>query len=176
MLAPSQIEKIYEESESGSDNSDGDDPSDQEYDSDGEPIGGSDAPALVTREDFDNLLDDFLDNFEIVGNKLKPVMEGDGPMGKLTSLRKGLEGDGGDGGEAERLRILEMNRAEEAKGYDEESDDEKLPMPELVRSEKENGWDCESILSECLVSCVWPPCRHSGVLTLRLALISLLFA
>jgi hypothetical protein len=75
-------------------------------------------------------------------------MEGDGPMGKLTSLRKGLEGDGGDGGEAERLRILELNRVEEERGYDEESDDEKLPMPELVGAEKERGWDCESILSE----------------------------
>ena len=63
-------------------------------------------------------------------------------MGKLTSLRKGLEGDGGDGGEGERLRILELNRVEEERGYDEESDDEKLPMPELVGAEKERGWDC----------------------------------
>ncbi|KAL7413669.1 Low temperature viability protein-domain-containing protein [Mrakia frigida] len=145
-----RIEKIYEESESSNSNSDDEDASDQEYDSDGKPIpsgSGDAAPTLVTREDFDNLLDDFLDNFEIVGNKLKPVMEGDGPMGKLTSLRKGLEGDGGDGGEGERLRILELNRVEEERGYDEESDDEKLPMPELVGAEKERGWDCESILS-----------------------------
>ncbi|CDZ96654.1 Uncharacterized conserved protein [Phaffia rhodozyma] len=138
-----QIEKMYEE-----DSSDDDDPSDQEYDSDGEPI---DAPELVTREDFDTLIDDFLDNFEIVGNKLKPVMEGDGPMGKLATLRGGAmddvpEGDGeGAGKGLGKKRILEANRIDEEHGWG-ESDEEKLPMPSII-GEDQRGWDCETILS-----------------------------
>lgn len=140
-LSPPKIEKIYEES-----SDDDDDPSDTEYDENGDPI----APTLVTREDFDSMLDDFLDKFEIVGNKLKPVLEGETAMDKLATFR-GLEDHGGEAERKERERILEMNRQAEAEGYDEESDDEKIPLPELVKSEQDRGWDCETILSKQLL-------------------------
>lgn len=131
---------MYEEDSSDDD----EDPSDQEYDSDGEPI----APELVTREDFDNLIDDFLDNFEIVGNKLKPVMEGVGPMGKLATLRGNAEDDvkQGDSEGLGKERILEANRLDEEHGWG-ASDEEKLPMPSII-GEDQRGWDCETILSE----------------------------
>lgn len=133
-----QIEKIYEEES----DSDEEDPSDTEYDSNGDPI----APALVTREDFDNILDDFLDNFEIVGNKLKPSLPGVTPADRLGTFREGLGGGEGDE-ERERQRILDLNRAEEERGYDEESDDEKLPLPDILEDRAERGWDAETILS-----------------------------
>jgi protein LTV1 len=159
-----QIERIYEE-----DSSEDEDPSDAEYDSNGDPIPSSDAPTLVTREDFDSILDDFIDNFEIVGNKLKPVMEGATPMEKLTTMREGM--GVGEDAERERKRVLELNRQMEALGWDEEEEDAKLPE-QAIAGEHKQGWDAETILSKpsppliaLTLSCLLLSDCHSSKLT-----------
>ncbi|KAI0785292.1 hypothetical protein BC629DRAFT_1440412 [Irpex lacteus] len=69
----------------------------KEYDSDeeGEHDDDSDtdsAPELITsREDFDAMMNEFLDNYEIVGGKMKSVLAGDTAIDKLDTVRKALE-------------------------------------------------------------------------------------
>jgi protein LTV1 len=144
---PSQIEKLYEEDS----DSDDEDPSDAEYDSDGDLI----APDLVSREDFDGLLDDFLDNFEVLGNKLKPVLPGTTAAEKLATFRGAMMEDEQEG--FDRDRILQEHREREAEGWDEESDDEKLPKQHII-GEGRAEWDCETIIS---ASCA-PSVRSAG--------------
>jgi protein LTV1 len=74
------------------------------------------------------MMDDFLDNYEIVGRKMRPVLEGDDPAAKLATFRAALA----EGG----IRVRE--------GADE--DDDKIPMPLDIDAVKDK-WDCETILS-----------------------------
>ena len=92
------------------------------------------APHLITsREDFEAMMDDFLDNYELLGRKMMPVLSGDTGVDKLNTLRRAL-------GQDERVRI---GITGEASGRDEE----KLLMPYEVEDKKDR-WDCETILSE----------------------------
>jgi protein LTV1 len=78
------------------------------------------------------MMNEFLDNYEIVGGKMKPVLAGDSAVAKLDTLRKAL-------GEA-KIRD------------EEESDnDEGMLMPVDVDDVKDR-WDCETILSTTISS------------------------
>ena len=94
--------------------------------------GNSDeAPDLITsRDDFKAMMDDFLDNYELLRHKMKPVLPGDTGLEKLDTFRRAL-------GQDERVRI----------GYAEgEDDDEQITMP-FEANDKRGRWDCETILS-----------------------------
>ncbi|KAH7906472.1 Low temperature viability protein-domain-containing protein [Hygrophoropsis aurantiaca] len=93
------------------------------------------APDLITsREDFEAMMDDFLDNYEILGRKLKAVLPGDTGAEKLETLRRTM-------GQDERVRIA-------AGDSDEDTDDEKLFAAYHAADEnKKDRWDCETILS-----------------------------
>lgn len=97
----------------------------------------SSAPDLITsREDYAEMVNEFIDRYELLGRKLKPVLAGESGADKLETLRRGL-------GEDERVRVVSMG-----------ADDEKeLEDDELFRAydanEKEDRWDCETILSKC---------------------------
>ncbi|KAJ3559000.1 hypothetical protein NM688_g602 [Phlebia brevispora] len=70
-----QIQKEYESDE---------ELEDEDSDSDS-------APELITsREDFDTMMNEFLDNYEILGGKMKPVLPGETPAEKLETMRKAL--------------------------------------------------------------------------------------
>jgi protein LTV1 len=98
--------------------------SDDEGDSD-------DAPELITsREDFDSMVNTFLNEFEILGRKMKPKLEGESGIEKLDILRRAM-------GQDERVRI--------ANGDDEEKDQTDLLTTE--EEDKKDRWDCETILS-----------------------------
>jgi protein LTV1 len=45
---------------------------------------------MVAREDFNAILDDFLDKYEVVGKKMVPRLEGDTSEAKLDSIRNAL--------------------------------------------------------------------------------------
>jgi protein LTV1 len=108
----------------------------EEDDSENESDSDDSAPPLITtREDFEAVLDDFLAQ-EQVGNKLKPKLEGNTPQEKLDTLRKALAGTG-DADEAERREAL-LNREDE--------DNAPMLMPVDI-NEREERWDCETILS-----------------------------
>ncbi|KAJ7597341.1 Low temperature viability protein-domain-containing protein [Mycena floridula] len=88
-----------------------------------------DAPQLITsREDFTAMMDEFLDDYEILGRKLKPKLAGDTGMEKLDTLRRAM-------GQDERVRV-----------NNEDSGDEEDDLLEPAAKEKDR-WDCETILT-----------------------------
>ncbi|KIK47611.1 hypothetical protein CY34DRAFT_799121 [Suillus luteus UH-Slu-Lm8-n1] len=92
------------------------------------------APELVTsREDFEAMMDDFMDNYELLGRKLKPVLPGDSGPEKLNTLRQAM-------GQDERVRIRS------ADDDDDELDDDRL-FAGYNAAEKEDTWDCETVLT-----------------------------
>ena len=106
------------------------------------------APPLVSREDFDSIMDDFLDNYEVVGNKYRQALGGTQLTGpeKLRVLRAAVESEeDGIGKEENRKRILEIERL----GRGVRAPKEKMGR---VRREEDEGdkWDVETILSMCL--------------------------
>lgn len=89
------------------------------------------APELITsREDFDAIMDDFLDNYEIVGRKMRHVLPGDTGADKLDTMRRAM-------GEDERVRLV---------GEHEEEEDDDL-MSDHITEKNIDRWDCETILS-----------------------------
>ncbi|KAK7686584.1 hypothetical protein QCA50_010184 [Cerrena zonata] len=116
-LIDEQFEQIQREYESDEDE-------DDETPSDGES-----APELITsREDFDSMMNEFLDNYEILGGKMRPVLAGDTATEKLDTIRKAL-------GE---VKIRDVQSDEE--------DDNDILMP-LDVDDKKDRWDCETILT-----------------------------
>ncbi|KAH9949333.1 Low temperature viability protein-domain-containing protein [Amylocystis lapponica] len=110
-----QIQKQYDSEE-------------DEEDEDAASDDSDDAPELITsREDFDTIMNEFLDNYEILGGKMHPVLEGETGADKLNTMRKGLG--------AARLHLRE-----------EDSEDDDILMP-LDIDEKKDRWDCETILT-----------------------------
>lgn len=90
------------------------------------------APDLITsRDDFEAMMDDFLDNYELLGRKMKPVLPGDTGLEKLDTFRRTL-------GQDERVRICYAER---------EDNEEQIMMP-FEENDKRDRWDCETILSE----------------------------
>lgn len=114
--------------------------SDEDNDSD-------DAPELITsREDFESMMDEFLNDYEILGRKLKPKLAGDTGAEKLDTIRRAM-------GQDERVRI----RGE----HDDNDNDNDIMMPFEV-DDKKDRWDCETILSEYTRICCFACCieRH----------------
>jgi len=101
----------------------------------------------VSREDFDNILDDFLEKYEVVGSKYRPALGGTGLSGveKLAVLRAAVDDEvEGLGKEENTRRILEFERME--RGV-------KAPKERRERVKDvgidEEKWDVESILCMC---------------------------
>ncbi|KAJ6623114.1 Low temperature viability protein-domain-containing protein [Mycena sp. CBHHK59/15] len=88
------------------------------------------APELITsREDFESMMDEFLNDYEILGRKMKPKLEGDSGAAKLDTLRRAM-------GQDERVRVE----------GDEEQHDDDILMP-LDIDDRKDRWDCETILT-----------------------------
>jgi protein LTV1 len=85
---------------------------------------------LTSREDFDAMLDDFLDNYEILGRRMKPVLHGATPADKLAAYRLALV-------EGAPVRVRDG---------DDDGDDGEMLMPMDIDAPKDR-WDCETILS-----------------------------
>jgi protein LTV1 len=88
------------------------------------------APELISsREDFKSMVNDFLNDFEIVGRRMKPKLEGESGPEKLDALRRAM-------GQDERVRIPND-------GNEDDDDDDLFSSEE----DKKDKWDCETILS-----------------------------
>ncbi|KAI8364009.1 Low temperature viability protein-domain-containing protein [Choanephora cucurbitarum] len=61
-----------------------------EDDDDEEDVYNSDGELKEERADFEAILDDFLDKYEIVGRKMQPKMDGESSAAKLDTVRQGL--------------------------------------------------------------------------------------
>ncbi|CDO73162.1 hypothetical protein BN946_scf185007.g217 [Trametes cinnabarina] len=87
------------------------------------------APDLITsREDFESMMDEFLEKYEVISGKMRPVLPGTATE-KLDTIRKAL-------GEA-KIR----DEAEES-----DTDDDDILRP-LDVDDKKDRWDCETILT-----------------------------
>ncbi|KAJ3721927.1 Low temperature viability protein-domain-containing protein [Lentinula raphanica] len=102
-------------------------------DNDSSPsVEDDEAPQLITsREDFNAMMDEFLNNYEILGRKMKPVLDGETGAAKLDTLRRAM-------GQDERVH-------ESYADMDDDVDDDN----EFLRLDKEekDQWDCETILT-----------------------------
>ncbi|KAL9555533.1 hypothetical protein MBANPS3_002318 [Mucor bainieri] len=121
-LLDDRFEKIEEEY--------ADDDDESEYDSNAED--------LEERADFDAILDEFLEKYEIVGKKMQPKLEGDTSAAKLDSMRQGL---------------IKPSVAEEEKKEMERTTRQKLTQsalePKLERpvQRQRETWDVQSVIS-----------------------------
>ncbi|KAJ3571563.1 hypothetical protein NP233_g3672 [Leucocoprinus birnbaumii] len=87
------------------------------------------APELITsREDFDSMVNEFLNDYEILGRKMKPKLEGDSSIDKLDTIRRAL-------GHDDRVRV------------NEDDDDEVQDFVSQDDTPQEDRWDCETILT-----------------------------
>ncbi|KAF1796297.1 Low temperature viability protein-domain-containing protein [Mucor lusitanicus] len=121
-LLDDRFEKIEEEY--------ADDDDESEYDSNAED--------LEERADFDAILDEFLEKYEIVGKKMQPKLEGETSAAKLDSMRQGL---------------IKPSVAEEEKKEMERTTRQKLTQsalePKLERpvQRQRETWDVQSVIS-----------------------------
>ncbi|KAG2022789.1 cytoplasmic protein, variant 2 [Coprinopsis cinerea AmutBmut pab1-1] len=108
------------------------DEDEEDHEGDHEHMSDSDedsdeAPELITsRDDFDSMVNEFLNDYEILGRKMRPKLEGETGLDKLDTLRRAV-------GEA---KIRE--------GQDNSDSDEDLFIEE---EDKKDRWDCETILT-----------------------------
>lgn len=79
------------------------------------------------------MMDEFLNDYEILGSKLKPVLAGGTGAEKLATLRAAMRADG----TGPTIRQL-------GNGVD---DDDNILMP-VDLDERKDRWDCETILCE----------------------------
>ena len=101
----------------------------------------SQAPPGIPRDDFDAIMDDFLDNHEVVGRRLRQSLGGNALSGveKLRVLRAAIDdGDEGLGKEENRKRILVLEKLGRGFKRDEE---------EVQIDDDREKWDVETILS-----------------------------
>jgi protein LTV1 len=111
-----------------------------------EPMGGGPGAPEISRDDFDAIMDDFLDNYEVVGRRMRESLGGTALSGpeKLRVLRSALEdGEEGPGREENRRRIFDLERRLETGEYKDIK--ESIPRREV---EPEAKWDVETILCE----------------------------
>lgn len=89
------------------------------------------APELITsRDDFDGMIDEFLNDYEILGRKMRPKLEGETGAEKLGAFRRAVGVD-------ERVRIMRDGEESESEETNPYLDDEPV----------KDRWDCETILS-----------------------------
>ncbi|KAF8910048.1 Low temperature viability protein-domain-containing protein [Gymnopilus junonius] len=100
------------------------DDAENDLDSDDACDSEDEAPELITsRDDFDSMVNTFLNDFEILGRKMKPRLEGESGVEKLDILRRAM-------GQDDRVRVTN----EDEQDIDDDED-------------KKDRWDCETILT-----------------------------
>ncbi|KAF8986223.1 hypothetical protein BGZ46_007754 [Entomortierella lignicola] len=119
----------------------------REYDEDSldEDEDSHDFKAEELRKDFDSILDDFLDKFEIVGSKMVPRLEGATSENKLSTIRNALLVDEGE--EEKSLATTVGGTRRPKKNLNEDMATE-LQTDFRSRAERlRDGWDVQTILS-----------------------------
>ncbi|KAI9596280.1 Low temperature viability protein-domain-containing protein [Syncephalis fuscata] len=136
-----QFDRIQEEYERNDDDEENDDDDD---DADIDPKTGRRTHiSIKQREDFEAILDDFLDKYEVIGKKMLPMLHGSAGE-KLGAYRHALLVDEDD---TDAGRIKEATAQLNERAYRSTIDAAKS-IDMLYPQEKErDAWDCESILS-----------------------------
>ncbi|CAO3566881.1 unnamed protein product [Mortierella alpina] len=107
---------------------------------------GQDFKGEELRKDFDSILDDFLDKFEIVGSKMVPRLEGATSENKLTTIRNAMLVDEGE----EERSIATTAGGTKRSSKKNLDDDMATELQTDFRSRAErmrDNWDVQTILS-----------------------------
>ncbi|KAJ2726119.1 Protein ltv1 [Coemansia sp. Benny D115] len=129
-----RVEAMYEEEDSESN-------PDEDY------MGDGTGESVSTRPDFENVLDEFLNEYELTGKKMQVVLEGGTGQGKLDTVREALL-DANVTPEESRRAVLATGLkmfAEDNMRTREEDDKELEAM--LLQKEERTPWDCQTILT-----------------------------
>ncbi|WAQ82412.1 hypothetical protein PtA15_2A729 [Puccinia triticina] len=135
----------------------------KEYEwSDTESIEGLEAsnatatPGQQVRADFEEIMDDFLGRFKVLGGKMKPVMAGNSPLDKLNTLCSKLLGPAAQPNCHLKRRAVKEQILAKLKA-DQHAHDSRLALPSqaaireryttLDRHDHQDKWDCQTILS-----------------------------
>ncbi|KAI8989284.1 Low temperature viability protein-domain-containing protein [Pilobolus umbonatus] len=94
----------------------------------------SDGEYKEERADFDSILDEFLDKYEILGKKMEPKLEGKTAGEKLDTVRQAFSTTHIQE-EEERIPSIKIRRETES------------PMPERPVQRERETWDCQSVIS-----------------------------
>ncbi|WWC92817.1 uncharacterized protein L201_007776 [Kwoniella dendrophila CBS 6074] len=103
-------------------------------------------PPELSRDDFEEIMDDFLENYEIVGRRMRPALGGTGFTGaeRFGVLRDAIDGED-NLREENRRRILQMEKEDRENGRTREK--VKREPKEKVEQPDEEKWDVQTILS-----------------------------
>jgi protein LTV1 len=83
-------------------------------------------------------MEDFLDRYELVGGKVRPILEGSTGAQKLETLRNAM--------------VEGMSRMDIRDNTSDDDEEDNIPMPSIVGMGKDKErWDCETILSKWFV-------------------------
>ncbi|KAJ2745873.1 Protein ltv1 [Coemansia sp. BCRC 34301] len=136
------IEAMYEHEDTDSE--------DERYDERGHHIPQYDEhgnkKSISTRADFDNVLNDFLESYELAGKKMHVVVEGGTGAGKLGTVRDAFLDETMSKEENKKallstgLRLIEETNAKTKKQDDEE-------LAHYFKEKERTPWDCQTILT-----------------------------
>ncbi|KAJ2367741.1 Protein ltv1 [Coemansia sp. RSA 2610] len=133
-----QIEAMYEQSDGDSD--------DGRYDSDGRYVGEYDSDGnlvpISSRADFESVLNEFLNDYELTGKKMQPVLAGGSGAGKLDKYRDGLAEDA-----LSRRAVVQAGERISAESAAKSKEQDDAEIAEMFREKERTPWDCQSILS-----------------------------
>jgi protein LTV1 len=97
----------------------------------------------IPRADFEAILDDFLENYQVFGKRIIPKLQGT-PKEKLAMIRRACLVDEKMSQE-EANKLLKKLHERILNHVNEETEEEIL---EIDTTSKRDAWDCESILSK----------------------------
>ncbi|OCF42599.1 protein LTV1 [Kwoniella heveanensis CBS 569] len=105
-------------------------------------------PPEVSRDDFEAIMDDFLDNYEVVGRRLRPALGGTGLTGteKLSVLRSAIEGED-EAKEENRRRIMRIEEEDRERMKNRDRTKKTKEDKERVAEPEEEKWDVQTILT-----------------------------
>ncbi|WVQ95802.1 hypothetical protein IAU59_002901 [Kwoniella sp. CBS 9459] len=105
-------------------------------------------PPEVSRDDFEAIMDDFLDNYEVVGRRLRPALGGTGLTGteKLSVLRAAIEGED-EVKEENRRRIMRIEEEDREKMQNRDKTKKTKEAKVKVAEPEEEKWDVQTILT-----------------------------
>lgn len=103
---------------------------------------------MQQRKDMQDILDDFLSHYEVLGGKYRPALEGVTSSDKLAYIRKELSaGKGTEGEDVDAYKAKILQRAEEM--LREDMKEKKVKVLDTQRDpHSKDRWDCETVLSE----------------------------
>ncbi|CAI2173100.1 1579_t:CDS:2 [Funneliformis geosporum] len=101
------------------------------------------------RQDFSQILDEFLDKYEINGCKIVQKLEGENAQDQLETVRRSLGNINLNDRVGQDKIIKEINGSGSDKSENKRSKDQKKSKDIVVQveSKKKEAWDCQSILS-----------------------------